>query len=196
MTDKMFSLNDHYAKTKSWNANQKVPIAYLLLSEDGASSIAKHVEFYAWKGFLSKVTGIKALSEFTSVPEDKLRATLLDYAEAAKAGVDAFGKDRFLAVPKIVDVDDSDVVLYVGTVEPVLHYCMGGVKINPQGQVLATDSGSEPGTDKIIPGLYACGEVTGGLHGENRLAGNSLCECVVFGRIIGQAIVSCAASKI
>lgn len=56
---------------------------------------------------------------------------------------------------------------------------MGGVKINEDCQVL--DKENNP-----INGLYAAGEVTGGLHGANRLAGASLMECVVFGRIAGQ----------
>ena len=185
MTDKIFSLNTQYTNTQSWSADEKAPLVHLLLSEEGASTIAKHVEFYAWKGFLSKVMGMKALSEFMRIPEEVLQTTLLDYVSAAKRGVDEFGKDRFVGVP---NMNDEDVVLYVGKVEPVLHYCMGGVKINPGGQVLST-SGS------IITGLYACGEVTGGIHGENRLGGNSLLECTVYGRIIGQEVSRCVASK-
>lgn len=187
MTDKVFSLNKEYAKTNSWSADEKTPLVYLLLSEGGASTIAKHVEFYVWKGFLSKVKGVKTLSEFMRISEDVLQTTLLDYASAAKKGVDEFGKDRFVAVP---NMKDDDVVLYVGKVEPVLHYCMGGIKINPGWQVLSKSGSS------IITGLYACGEVTGGIHGENRLAGNSLLECTVYGRIIGQEISRCVASKI
>ena len=56
----------------------------------------------------------------------------------------------------------------------------GGVAINPQSQVL-----SEAGVP--VPGLFAAGEVTGGLHGANRLGGNSLLDCVVFGRRAGSS---------
>lgn len=56
---------------------------------------------------------------------------------------------------------------------------MGGIKINTKCQVLNTDG-------NVIVGLYGAGEVTGGLHGANRLAGASLMECVVFGRIAGE----------
>jgi succinate dehydrogenase/fumarate reductase flavoprotein subunit len=69
---------------------------------------------------------------------------------------------------------------YLLQVTPANHYTMGGVKINKDAQVIAEDDG-EP-----FNGLYAAGEVTGGVHGKNRLAGNSLLECVVFGRIAGQ----------
>ena len=52
---------------------------------------------------------------------------------------------------------------------------MGGIKINSKAEVLNIK-------DKVIKGLYAAGEVTGGIHGANRLGGNSLLECVVYGR--------------
>merc|ERR1712196_434960 len=46
-------------------------------------------------------------------------------------------------------------------------------------------------TNKPIPGLYAAGEVAGGVHGNNRLGGNSLLDCVVFGRVTGVAATKC-----
>lgn len=63
----------------------------------------------------------------------------------------------------------------------VLHYCMGGIRIDKEGNVLNEN-------DEVIPGLHAAGEVTGGVHGQNRLGGNSLLECTVFGTIVGQKI--------
>ena len=61
---------------------------------------------------------------------------------------------------------------------PSLHYTMGGLRIDAEARVLDTSG-------KPIPGLYAAGEVCGGIHGANRLAGNAVTECVVFGRIAG-----------
>lgn len=80
--------------------------------------------------------------------------------------------------------------LFIGKVVPVLHYCMGGVKTNQFGQVLCqsqtTSNVHRTQTNTpAVKGLYAIGEVTGGLHGYNWLGGNSLLECVVFGRIAG-----------
>lgn len=62
---------------------------------------------------------------------------------------------------------------------PSVHHTMGGLKINAYAQVLNTE-------DTIIPGLFACGEVTGGIHGSNRLGGNAITDIMVFGRIAGQ----------
>lgn len=56
---------------------------------------------------------------------------------------------------------------------------MGGLKISPDGEVLSKG--------KPIPGLFAAGEVAGGVHGKNRLGGNSLLDCVVYGRVSGRA---------
>mmetsp|Transcript_34974 Transcript_34974/g.87241 ORF Transcript_34974/g.87241 Transcript_34974/m.87241 type:complete len:82 (+) Transcript_34974:1267-1512(+) len=66
---------------------------------------------------------------------------------------------------------------------------MGGLRIGSFGEVLAE---LDAGQYAPVPGLFAAGEVTGGVHGENRLAGNSLTECVVFGRAAGRAAVDAA----
>jgi len=69
---------------------------------------------------------------------------------------------------------------YVAIITPVIHYCMGGLEID-------TDSAVCDAKGKAIPGLYAAGEIAGGVHGNNRLGGNSLLDCVVFGRVAGKA---------
>eukprot|EP00415_Alexandrium_ostenfeldii_P000030 UN0030 len=70
---------------------------------------------------------------------------------------------------------------YVAIITPVIHYCMGGLEIDTDSAVIATKTG------EAIPGLYAAGEVAGGVHGNNRLGGNSLLDCVVFGRVAAKA---------
>lgn len=69
---------------------------------------------------------------------------------------------------------------YYGLERPFVHFCNGGLKIDTHACVIKTD-----GTP--IPGLYAAGEVTGGIHGAGRLGGCSLPDCVVFGRIAGES---------
>merc|ERR1719434_678628 len=69
---------------------------------------------------------------------------------------------------------------YVAIITPVIHYCMGGLEIDRDSACIGADG-------KAIKGLYAAGEVAGGVHGNNRLGGNSLLDCVVFGRVAGKA---------
>ena len=61
---------------------------------------------------------------------------------------------------------------------PAIHHCMGGLRINENAQVI--DVFGSP-----IPKLFAAGEVTGGVHGTNRLGSNAIPDCVVFGRVAG-----------
>merc|ERR1712019_302380 len=68
---------------------------------------------------------------------------------------------------------------YVAIITPVIHYCMGGLEVSKDAEVI--------GKSGVIPGLYAAGEIAGGIHGNNRLGGNSLLDCVVFGRVTGKA---------
>ena len=61
---------------------------------------------------------------------------------------------------------------------PTVHHTMGGLEIDTDTHVL-----NEQG--KVIKGLYAAGEVTGGIHGSNRLGGNAIADCMTFGRNAG-----------
>ncbi len=67
-----------------------------------------------------------------------------------------------------IDITKDPILVY-----PTLHYQNGGLTFNEKGET-------------SVPGLYAAGEVTGGVHGENRLGGNSLMDVLVFGRIAGR----------
>lgn len=89
-----------------------------------------------------------------------------------------------------VEIPESEAnseTFYYGIVTPVVHFTMGGIDITPKSEVL-DKSGN------IIQNLYAAGEVSGGVHGANRLGGSSLLECVVFGRVAANSIVSKSAS--
>jgi urocanate reductase len=68
---------------------------------------------------------------------------------------------------------------YAGARVPTVHHTMGGIQINTSAQVLDNNG-------NVIPGLYAAGEVTGGIHGTNRLGGNALADISVFGKIAGE----------
>ena len=63
---------------------------------------------------------------------------------------------------------------------PTVHHTMGGVEINTKAEVIGADG-------KPIAGLFAAGEVTGGIHGANRLGGNAIADVFTFGRLAGQS---------
>merc|ERR1711941_147046 len=88
---------------------------------------------------------------------------------------DKWGKKFFHNLP----LEASD-AFHVAIVTPVIHYCMGGMKINGDAESLGAG-------DKVIGVLYSAGEAAGGIHGNNRLGGNSLLDCVVFGRVSGRS---------
>jgi flavocytochrome c len=178
VTDMMLSHDAQYAKTREWNSEAEIPTFHLVLSSSAADDGKKHVDLYSHKGLLTKIEGIDALAAWMGLPTKAVASTIQSYQKAAQKGQDEFGKTVFNGLPK----DDlSNEVFYAGKVTPVLHYCMGGIKIDSEGNVLKEGGG-------IIPGLHAAGEVTGGVHGNNRLGGNSLLECTVYGTIVGQKI--------
>lgn len=186
VTEKMLSHDKTYASTKKWQANAEVPTFFLVLSSSAADDGRKHVDHYVHKRIMTKLTGVAELAQWMGIPKQILSTTLSRYIRDAKRGRDEFGKDFFPGLPK--DNLDKE-VFYAGIVTPVLHYCMGGVTIDTQGNVLDE-------TGNVIPGLHAVGEVTGGVHGNNRLGGNSLLECTVFGTIVGRKIPVAASAAV
>ncbi|NCB35401.1 MAG: flavocytochrome c, partial [Clostridia bacterium] len=117
---------------------------------------------------------LEDLAAQIGVPVDNLKAALDDYNKHCETKeADAFGRTLY-GTP----IDTAP--FYAAGRVPTVHHTMGGVRINEFAQVI-----NENG--KIIPGLYAAGEVTGGIHGANRLGGNALADILVFGRIAGES---------
>ncbi|MBR0253213.1 MAG: FAD-binding protein [Synergistaceae bacterium] len=77
------------------------------------------------------------------------------------------------------DLDNT--VMTIRLMAPSTHHTMGGLCVDTERHVLTNDG-------RIIPGLYAAGEVTGGIHGGNRLGGNAITEIFVSGRIAAQSL--------
>ncbi len=178
VTDMMLSHDEDYTRSRKWNITNDIPTFALVLSSSAAKDGQKHVDHYSHKGLLKKIEGIKELAEWMGQDVEQLRDTLIQYRMDAEEGVDQWGKKSFQGLPSS-DLDSE--VFFAGRVTPVLHYCMGGITIDSEGNVLDEEK-------NIIQGLYAAGEVTGGVHGNNRLGGNSLLECTVFGTIVGKRV--------
>ncbi|KAG9236562.1 FAD binding domain-containing protein [Amylocarpus encephaloides] len=142
----------------------------LILDEGVFAQAASHVGFYLWKGLMEKTT-------VSSLGEDALQS-LQEYANIVAGDIPDPLERQSFGHWTLREVLPTSVV-YVGRVTPAVHFTMGGVVISPQSEVLNADH-------TPIKGLWAAGEVTGGIHGENRLGGSSLLECAVFGRLAGE----------
>lgn len=146
--------------------------AYIIF-DSGVKSRVKAIEQYEKMGFVIQGESIEALAKEINVPADQLQATIDTWNEAVKNKEDAeFGRTTGM------DNDLSGAPYYAIKIAPGIHYTMGGVKINTNTEVLTADG-------QTIPGLFAAGEVTGGLHGSNRIGGNSVGDIIVFGRQAG-----------
>ena len=142
-----------------------------------ASSV---IQGYIKNGYTVSGETYEELAEAMGVDAAAFAATMEKWNAAVAAGVDEeFGRTSF-ANP----LDTAP--YYAIKVTAGIHHTMGGLTINPQTQVLAGD-----GT--VIDGLYAAGEVTGGVHGGNRLGGNAVADFTVFGRIAGEQAAAYAA---
>lgn len=125
-----------------------------------------------------KADTLEELAEKMGVDAENLKATIAEYNRYCEGGdlaglADQFGRTLF---GKPIDTAP----FYAGARVPTVHHTMGGVRIDTQCRVY-----NENG--EIIRNLYAAGEVTGGIHGTNRLGGNALTDTVVFGRIAGES---------
>lgn len=115
---------------------------------------------------------IEDLAKQISIDPAVLKATNDAFNKAVEVGKDAeFGRSLFGQ-----KMDKPP--FYASPRMPTVHHTMGGIEINLKAQVLDKNG-------NVIPGLYAAGEVTGGIHGKNRLGGNALVDIHVFGRIAG-----------
>jgi flavocytochrome c len=145
----------------------------LVLNSGAAKSIEWHCTHYAGKGLMKKLASGAELAAEIGCAEQTLRDTFERYSAGVAADSDEHGRKYFANAP--YNMDDT---FHVAVVTPVVHYTMGGLHIRPDASV-ARQSGD------AIAGLFACGEVCGGVHGVNRLGGSSLLDCVVFGRTAG-----------
>lgn len=119
---------------------------------------------------------LEELCEKINVPVENLRATLEDFNKC----VDGEKKDDFGRTLYSTKLTKGP---YVATPRKVsVHHTMGGLKINEKAEVLDANN-------NVIKGLYAAGEVTGGIHGANRLGGNAVADITIFGTIAGENVV-------
>ena len=135
---------------------------------DASAVIARYTD----KGYAETGDTYQALAEAIGADSDVLTATIEKWNPCVENREDP-DFNRTIFAEKL-----DTAPYYVIKVQPGVHHIMGGLKIDTDTQVLNT-------SDEVIDGLYAAGEVTGGVHGANRLDGNALADFVVFGCIAG-----------
>jgi fumarate reductase flavoprotein subunit len=152
---------------------QETGEAFLVFDQAVRKSLAS-IETYANQHLLSEGATIEELANHVGIPAERLSEAVSRYNAQQKAGHDDdFGRSA-TEMPMALETPP----FYAVRVTPAIHHTMGGLSVNTETQVLRAD-----GTP--ITGLYAAGEVTGGLHGANRLGGNGVADIVVNGRLAG-----------
>ena len=140
---------------------------------------ANEYEAFTKQGIMTTCDDLKCIADFTKIPFDQLRKTVKRVSDMAGKGNDKDFNHR----SGLVDMQQGK--YYVIKAVPSTHHTMGGVRINEKAEALTAEG-------KVIPGLWAAGEVTGVTHGTNRLGGNAYTDIIVFGRIAGEAAAKAA----
>jgi len=155
-------------------AEIKQPGSFAYLIVDQAMVDASNViQGYIKKGYTTQGESYTALAEALQIDPTAFETTMNEWNAAVEAKTDSqFGRTSF-ASPL------NTAPYYAIKVTPGVHHTMGGLKINSEAEVLTADGNK-------IPGLFAAGEVTGGVHGANRLGGNAVAGFVGFGRAARQ----------
>lgn len=149
--------------------------AYLIFDQNVRDRV-KAIEFYDSIGLVVHGKDIADLAKNIHIDTKNLEETINNWNKAVESQDDVeFGRTTGM------DRTLSQAPYYAIHIAPAIHYTMGGIHINAHTEVYDTNG-------NLIPGLYAAGEVSGGLHGNNRIGGNSIAETIVFGREAGKRI--------
>ena len=140
---------------------------------------ANEYEAFTKQSIMTTCDDLKCIADFTKIPFDQLQKTVKRVSDMAGKGNDKDFNHR----AGLMDMQQGK--YYVIKAVPSTHHTMGGVRINEKAEALTAEG-------KVIPGLWAAGEVTGVTHGTNRLGGNAYTDIIVFGRIAGEAAAKAA----
>ncbi len=152
-----------------------------LIVDSRMSDASNVIQGYINKGYAEKGETWEELAAAIGAPAETLINTMTNWNACVEQKSDPeFGRVSF-ANP----LDQAP--FYAIKVQPGVHHTMGGIKINDNAEVISTDGA-------VINGLFAAGEVTGGVHGNNRLGGNAVADFTIFGRIAGQSAADYAAA--
>lgn len=159
---------------------------------DEVNNFGEKISDLVEAGRAYKADTLEDLAAQIGVPAENLVKTVEEYNKYNLGGelygqADAFGRTLFTDSEQ-VNNGINNPPYYAAKRVPTVHHTMGGVQINTKTEVLDKDG-------NVIPNLFAAGEVTGGIHGSNRLGGNALTDTVVFGRIAGASAAESVSGK-
>ena len=155
--------------------------AFLVFDQEVREKLGA-INGYVRKGFTVEGATVEELAGKIGVDAKGLVETMAKYNGYVKAGEDKdFGKT---ALPREL----VKAPFYAIEVSPAVHHTMGGVRINTNAEVLTANG-------KVIPGLFAAGEITGGVHGANRIGGNAVTDITVYGKTAGENAADFAKSS-
>lgn len=165
-----FAERDTLAKAAIANGTLFYLIADEKIKKTAYNTTEESLEAQVKAGTLLKADTLEELAQKAGMDPDTLVNTIKKYNSYVDSGEDPeFGKSAFNLKCEVAP-------FYATPRKPAIHHTMGGLKINPKAQVINKDG-------QVVDGLYAAGEVAGGLHAGNRLGGNSLADIFTFGRI-------------
>ncbi len=153
-------------------------LAYSITDDAGLKSYNVTIQKEAWQGIETgdawQAASIEELAGRIGVPAAALCQTVAEYNRSVDLGADRLGRD-----PREMRFRIEKPPFWACYAGMSVHYTMGGLAIDTLARCL--DAHGKP-----IPGLWAAGEVTGGIHGSNRLGANGLADAISFGRLAGQ----------
>ena len=153
--------------------------AYMFFDDDVRKSLKAIEGYIKMPGMVIQGKDLDEVAKNMGVPAANLKATMAQYAKDQAAGKDSCCGRTKMERPL------NKAPYYAILITPAVHHTMGGVKINAKAEVIDVNG-------KVIPGYFAAGEVTGGIHGGNRLGGNAQADIIVYGRIAGDSAAAYA----
>ncbi len=171
-----YGTRDEISKAALENGGLFYLIADQPISETAYNTNSEKIEKEVQEGVLYRADSLEELAQQLGMDATVLIQQVTLYNQYVDVGYDSdYGKNVF-------DLKIEKAPFYATPRQPAVHHTMGGLKINSKAQVI-----DETGVP--IHGLYAAGEVAGGIHAGNRLGGNSLTDIFTFGRIAGKSAV-------
>lgn len=170
-----FAERDTLAKAAIANGGLFYLIADDKIKATAYNTTQESIDAQVKAGTLYRANTLAELAKQIGIKPELLEETIRKYNSYVDKGKDLeFGKSAFNLKCEVAP-------FYATPRKPAIHHTMGGLKIDTKAHVIDKD-------DKVIKGLYAAGEVAGGIHAGNRLGGNSLADIFTFGRVAANTI--------